>query len=144
MKKSSNLIKLAGVFALGASISMLVLTAFNKKSPNPGSEPGTIENRQEAKDLYRNFDQQYPEATFAQRAGVIPKTTLAALLTAMRDAKDVNVYYYFGRTGDGKNMIMLFNDPAYNDPESSPKYKTVAPYCPTECNAALQQYLTGE
>jgi|CXWJ01.1.fsa_nt_gi hypothetical protein len=145
MKKLSNLSKLLAVFALGASVSLLMLTAFsNKKSPSPGSESGIIETRQEAKDLYANFERVYPENVFAQHGGVISKATLTALLSAMRDGKDVNVYYYFGRTPDDKNMLMLFNDPAYSDPANSPKYKTVAPYCPPECNTALQQYLTGE
>lgn len=146
MNKLSSLSKFLAVFTLGAFVSLIVLTAFNsKKNPAPGgAESGIIENRQEAKDLYANFGRTYPEAEFAQRGGVISKATLTALLSAMRDGKDVNVYYYFGRTPDDKNMLMLFNDPAYNDPANSPKYKTVAPYCPPECNTTLQQYLTGE
>lgn len=146
MSKLNNLIKLFAVFTLGASVSLLVLTAFsNKKKPLPaGAESGIIETRQEAKELYSNFGKKYPETEFAQRGGIISKATLTALLSAMRDAKDVNVYYYFGRSADEKNLIMLFNDPAYSDPSNTPKFKTVAPYCPPECNAALQNYLTGE
>lgn len=145
MNKLSNLSKFLVVFTLGAFVSLIVLTSFgNKKNSAPGSGSGIIETRQEAKDLYANFGRKYPETEFAQRGGVISKETLTALLNAMRDAKDVNVYYYFGRTADEKNLIMLFNDPAYSDPENSPKYKTVVPYCPPDCNTALQQYLTGE
>lgn len=145
MNKLSNLGKLLAVFTLGATVSLIVLTSFsNKKNSAPGSESGIIETRKEAKELYANFVRVYPETEFAQRGGVISKSTLTALLSAMHDAKDVNVYYYFGRTADEKNMLMLFNDPAYSDPANAPKYKTVAPYCPPECNTALQQYLTGE
>jgi hypothetical protein len=155
MKNNLNFWKLLSVVATFSCISMFALTAFKTKTESAGTAyekqlvPGEgnspiISDRAEAKQLYGNFSREYSTEVFPQRGGTISKSTLATLYNAMKNPNDTLVYYYFGRSNDEKNLLMFFNDPAYNDLSKTDKFKTVAPYCPPECNAQLNAYLTGE
>src|SRR6185436_5101789 len=122
-----------------ACISLFVLSSFKNKSEKnqpgpfrniqPEENPAIIVDRAEARALYENFSRKYPEIDFAERGGFIGKSTIEALLSRMSNPADTMVYYYFGRTNDAKNLIMLFNNPDFNNLDDTPKFRTVTPYC---------------
>ncbi len=107
----------------------------------PGSEGETIPDQAAAKKLLRDFTTRYSAEDFYEHGGQISKATLQGLLSKMTDQNDKKVFYIFGRTAAAKNCIMLFNDPAFNDPNTTTKYMSAAPYCPDDCDQALMRYL---
>ncbi len=148
MKNNSSKLKTTArllLFITAVAVTSLTISSFkpSEKIITPGEGDGeTIRDRAAAKQMYGDFLRQYPEATFAEHGGSISKATLEALLSKMTNEADTKVLYIFGRTADNKNCIMLFNNPAYNDLSRTPAYRTAAPYCPNDCDAALMQYLT--
>lgn len=149
MKKNQkpNLWKVATLFFAATSIALLTLTAYTKDNapekpavPPQSANSTLIIDRNEAKALYSNFLRINPK--FTQQGGFINKSTLTGLLSRMTDAKDTAVYYYFGANTSNQNVIMLFNDPTYSPLLDAPKYKTIAPFCPPNCNKTLNDYLT--
>ena len=145
--QTTNLWKAATLFFAATSISLLVFTSFKNdngtEKPLPQTQAATstlIADRAEAKALYANFLRLNPK--FTQQGATISKVTLVALLSKMTDVKDSVIYYYSGANTLNQNVIMLFNDPAYNPLNDSPKYKTIAPFCPLTCNKILNDYLT--
>jgi hypothetical protein len=149
MKKNinTNLWKAASLFFAATSMSLLVFTAFKKDeapqkpaAPQQSVNSTLIKDKEEAKALYSNFLR--INAKFTQQGGFISKATLAGLLSRMTDSRDTAVFYYLGANTANQNVIMLFNDPTYSPILDSPKYKTIAPFCPPSCNKTLNDYLT--
>lgn len=149
MKKyqTPNLWKAATLFFAATSIALFTLTAFTKaKVPQNPSEPQTIATtpviatKTEAQALYSNFLRINPK--FTQQGGFINKTTLNNLISKMTNTNDTIIYYCLGANPSNQNVIMLFNDPTYSPINDTPKFKTIAPFCPPSCNKLIIDYLT--
>jgi hypothetical protein len=152
MKNPSTILKIfssASVSAICISICILLLQSFKSgTSGSPGDpvcpafkEEELMRNREDVKKLYNNFIARYPENDFKEHGGSLSKGVICNLLSKMRDDKDTMVYYLFGRTDNGDNLIMLFNDPAYNDLDNTSKFRSCPPYCPPNCNTTLMEYV---
>lgn len=144
MKNSIRKFGNINIVMLLITICAVVISSFKMKETSlmQPENPELIRDRATAKKMYGDFLTKYPLTAFGERGGSISKATLEALLSKMTDDGDTKVYYIFGRTAETKNCIMLFNNPAFNDPTRTPSYMSAAPYCPDDCNASLMQYLT--
>jgi hypothetical protein len=148
MKTKLTFWKFTALLFAAVSICLVTLVSFkhiNEKPVSMNLSPEIIPDRSTVRQLYLNFLKQYPASSFVERSGYISKSTLESLLAKMNDPSDKMVYYYFGRTSSNKNVIMLFNDPTYNNLDNSSKFVTVDPFCPPNCtNAAMNNYVTSD
>lgn len=103
-----------------------------------------IENRDEAKRLYNNFQEMYNTVSFDEKGGSISVEALEKLIQQAKANKSTEVVYYFGRTAPdktGKNLLMFFNaDYSIPELDGIDKFKTVK-LCPTDCDINVEGYL---